>query len=984
MSRAPLPKLRPTRFGVVFLALVLLTLVGCINYGLSLGYGLTFLLGGIWIVTAAQALRQVRLLTLKVLSPGLAVAGQDAEWSAQVGHQGRGGNVRLRAVARQEHRQQSVGASGSVSETGVKALPLRVPSPLRGPLTLENLEIGAVDALGLWHAWLPAQASAEILVAPAPESSPPPPTTLARGEGDNVQRTAGQDEFAGLRPYQAGDSPRLISWRHAARTGQLLTREFDAPAGEALMLDYAALPGDPEARLSRLAAWVLVAAQRGQAFGLKLPQQTLPVASGEAQVRAASRSLALVTPFPLPAAPPVAGRAPLPRAGKGAALPPAALPATALRFSLLALGFSLLPGLVHWPIWVSALCLGLLGYAASQAGGTRKSAGKSAVSASTGQGVVLALLALGTVAGLSAQYGTLAELGASTAILATLMCLKAVETRIVRDAKLLSLLALFLLITHFFADQGPLTALHSVLSLTLSLAAAMRWVNPDTWAEVRREEKGPGKKHKASRWRAAGGLVMLAAPIAVALFFLFPRPAGPLWRLPFQGQNQTGLSNEISAGSLTNLAQSDALAFRADFEGGLPPQGERYWRGPVYEAYDGVRWVQVGFRFPVPSVEYFSGGPKYSYSLTLEPNGRPWLLALDTPDADTLPPNVALTSSFQAVARRAPTMRTRFQLQSTAARLGRQESEERLNYDLRLPSGQNPRALALAQGWRALPPEERIQAALNYFNQNGFSYTLSPPLLAEQDRVDDFLFNSKQGFCEHYASAFGFLMRAAGLPTRLVAGYQGGEVGLGGQYITVRQREAHAWNEVWLQGRGWVRIDPTAAVAPARVRADVGTALAQPNAEAARPPTTLDRLRLQFDSFQNSWNNWVAAYDGEQQQSMLARLGIGGVGSAPYMLGLVGLVALLLLPMLALIRRAARPKDPALATLHDLSERLGLPRGPGETASDYVRRAAGQYPQQAALLGEIASLFNEWRYAPAPGPELLAKLREKVRQVRKK
>ncbi|MFC6617056.1 transglutaminase-like domain-containing protein [Deinococcus radiophilus] len=225
---------------------------------------------------------------------------------------------------------------------------------------------------------------------------------------------------------------------------------------------------------------------------------------------------------------------------------------------------------------------------------------------------------------------------------------------------------------------------------------------------------------------------------------------------------------------------------------------------------------------------------------------------------------------------------TRYTLTSAPSRVGIDERQERLDFNLNLPAqGGSPRARALAEGWRTLAPEQRVQAALELFASGGFSYTLSPPRLPEQDRTDAFLFSAQAGFCEHYASAFGFLMRAAGVPTRLVGGYQGGEMAAGSQTVTVRQSFAHVWNEVWLEGQGWVRVDPTAAVAPARTQTDPQTALRNPNATASAPRQGLwARLTGAYDDAQLQWYDLVVNFDDQTQAGALGGLGFGEVGAA--------------------------------------------------------------------------------------------------------
>ncbi|WP_339095117.1 transglutaminaseTgpA domain-containing protein [Deinococcus sp. VB343] len=963
MNLAALSLLRPTRFGWAFLGLTVLTLIGCINYGLSLGYGLTFLLSAVWVTGAAQARRLARSLSLALHAPAEATAAHPVTFSAQVTQTGGAGRVQVRGLVGTE----TVDAWAFLEGGETRHLPLTLPQPRRGPLTL-RAEVFALDSFGLWLARSAAHAEAEALVAPAPEPAPPaPPTLAAAGEGDTGQRMSGSDDFAGLRPYAAGDAPRLISWRHAARTGQLVTREFDAPLGRALALDWAATSGDTEARLSRLAGWVALARSTQTPFRLSLPDRALPVGAGEGQVRAALHALALHPP--LPAAP---GEKPVsdflarpawlggPAAPAVAALP---LPTTPLQFSLLALGVALVPGLLRYPFWSSLLILGLLTYRGLQAEPARRLTPLPPL--------LLGVLAVGAGLGLNNHYGTLLGADGGTAILALLLALKAAETGTVRDARLLSLLGLFIVSTHFFHDQGPLTALHALLATTLLLSAAARWLNP----------QGGGPLLPRPLMGQTGRLLLLSLPMTVLLFVFFPRPDGPLWQLPVQQGARTGLADEITAGEFSNLAQSTEVAFRADFSGELPPQDELYWRGPVYENYDGERWTQARQRFTAPSVEPIAAAPLWTYTTTLEPSGKPWLLTLDVPM--NYPRPTILTSGFQTVTLRPSGLRTRYDWQSRAARLGRIESSERLNFDLLLPAGQNPQALALAAQWRTLEPRQRVQAALEYLQNNNFSYTLSPPKLPAENRVDAFLFGTRQGFCEHYSSAFAVLMRAAGVPARVVGGYQGGEVNPNGGYLIVRQQNAHAWNEVWFEGEGWVRVDPTAAVAPARIRTDLTTALAQPRAAAPLQKTRLEQLKLRFDALQNQWNTWVASYDGEQQRSLLSRLGVRDTTSPLYLLGLLALAGLLLLPALAFLRRTARPRDPALLALYTLTQRLGLPRAPGETPTAYVQRAAAQSPEQAELLRAIVQTFNRLRYGREPGADTLATLREQVRRVRR-
>ncbi|WP_019008298.1 transglutaminaseTgpA domain-containing protein [Deinococcus aquatilis] len=957
LSRSALSyRLRPTRMGSGFLLLTLLTLVGCVNYSLSLGYGATFLLAGIWAVTAGGAMRAGRALSVRLETPGELFAGTPLTLTGQAsGLAGTPFEVSLGKSA----------ATGRLPAGNTAArFSLQLSPQARGPLTLPPVWVTAYDSLGLWR-WVQTSPLAELglvtlpPVFPAPEQgAPTPPTRRTGAAGEGRTRTAGNDDFSGLRAYVPGDSPRLVSWKHAARTGTLMTREFDSPAGTALMFGWAdtSALGQTEARLSRLSAWISTARAGGLPFGLTLPGLTLPVATGEAHARAALTALALHGPLPTPLPAVSAPRA------------PQILPAAAVRFTVFGLAVALAPAALRQPVWVSLLAALLLGYTALQ---TRP------VAASRQQLRPLPSWLLGIAAGmaavaLNAEYGTLLGSEAGTALLGLLVALKAAESRTLRDARLLVLLGLFVTFTHFLHGQGPLVALHALLSVTLMLAVAGVWVVPHVQPDDQAEEGEPGPLRTAAR------VVGLALPLMLVLFVLFPRPDGPLWQLPLQGRNQTGLSDEIRAGEFSDLARSNAVAFRADFSTGLPEPQNRYWRGPVFENYDGVAWRQARPRGASPSIE--PTGPESAYTLTLEPNGKPWLLTLDVPTE--LPPGTFLSTAFQAVNPRPTTARARYTVRGRSARLGVQESPERLNYDLLLPEGQSQRARDLAATWAPLAPAARVEAALNYLRTGGFTYTLSPPTLPEQNRVDAFLFGSRTGFCEHYASAFAFLMRAAGIPARIVGGYLGGEINPDGGYLIVRQQDAHAWAEVWLAGRGWIRVDPTAVVAPARLNTNLSTALTRPNATEATPPGTFARLRLRLDALQNRWNDTVVGYGGEQQRSLLGRVGLGQVGATPYLLALLGLVALALVPALLVARRVSRPRDPAARALHDLTVRLRLPRAPGETATAYTLRVQKRWPQSAESLATFLAAYHEARYSPEASAEQARKLRALARKVR--
>lgn len=976
-------RLRPTRAGLGFLLAVLLSLVGCINYDLSLGYALTFLLAGVWVTGAAYAARQAREAEVRLLPPATATAGGSAEYRLELRRRGSGLPFRAEVLS-QSSGVKSAQAFTFPAQAEAESLSWTLPTPVRGPHD-PAADLRLYDPLGLWQMSRPLTARQPLLVWPRAEASPPPPPQEAvLGGEEGVRRVRGDQEFSGLRPYVAGDPTRRISWRHSAGReylagGGLLVRETDAPATYAAALDWNALSGDPEARIARLAGWVNELSAAGQPFSLNLPAERLSLGSGEAQRQRALGALARVQPLPTaPAVTPQEQAAALKGLDKWQSrLLPHAWP-----WTLLAVVWVLMPTVTRTPIWATLLTGALVAFAY-----WREKRPAAAMSATTFMNL-LALLAVAAIGGLYLNYGTLIGLEAGTNVLTLLLGLKVAESRSARDGVLVVLLGFFITLTHFLHSMSPTQALHVLVSAVLLLGALHLWSLPTRRGGPATDPASATNSELTLNspvppaWKVGLSLTLLSLPLMLALFFFFPRPEAPLWQFQQQSQQaKTGLGASVSAGDVSNLAQDNAVAFRATFEGAVPPASELYWRGPVFEAYDGLTWNVVRADVPAPTVQ--PTGPLYRYSVLQEPNGQPWILALDT--VRTPPEGSLVTSALSVAARRPSSRATRYVMTSAPSRLGTDERQDRLDYDTQLPEGgQNPRALALAQSWRTLAPEQRVQAALELFGNGSYSYTLSPPTLPQENRVDAFLYSAQAGFCEHYASAFGFLMRAAGVPTRLVGGYLGGETAAGSQTITVRQSFAHVWNEVWLEGQGWVRVDPTAAVAPARLATDPGTALSDPNATSSRQPQGfLNRLKGSYDNLQLQWYDMVVNFDDESQSGTLNNLGFGEVGGSRYWVGFGGLLLLALLPLAWFWRSRSRPTEPAARALDDLTRRLGLPRDPSEPAGTYAARAGRKYPQLEPQLWEIAQVYNRLRYGSKANASDLSDLQRLVREVRR-
>ena len=606
--------------------------------------------------------------------------------------------------------------------------------------------------------------------------------------------------------------------------------------------------------------------------------------------------------------------------------------------------------------------------------------------------LILAGLAALLIGATVNAYGTLLGRDGGTAFLLGLLSLKLLESRTHRDALLMVLLGYFATTANFFFSQDISTALYTLLTLVALTGVLILWQSPDVRGRNSRRSSGHIKfstllASLLGPLKKSAPLLLSAVPLALLLFVLFPRPSGPLWTVPLPSNSaQTGLSSEMSPGSVSNLTKNADVVFRAQFEGATPAPQNLYWRGPVLESYNGITWKGGPFDLRVPTVNV--SGPRFRYSLTLEPSANPWVLALDMPTVQ--PPLTRVSSRFEVLTR-PQGGRRRFDLESsTTYQAGVDDYPERINAALELPLEGNPQTRALAQSWQNLPPLERVNAALKLFRTQNFSYTLNPPLLPQTDNIDAFLFGSRAGFCEHYAGAFTFLMRSVGVPARVVTGYQGGQRGADGSYLIVRQSDAHAWSEVWLEGGGWQRVDPTAAVSPSRITQ--GVALSVQGGEnlplvARAAGGFLQSLALRWDGLQNGWNDWIVGFDGAKQRRLLESLGIGEVGSVRYiLLNLSAVILLLALLVFNLRRRNTGPTDPVqrlYAQFLGRLERTGLNQGEGETAQNFAHRASSQLPGKAEQIFEIAREYNALRYGTEVGTrESLERLKRFGRLVR--
>ena len=476
------------------------------------------------------------------------------------------------------------------------------------------------------------------------------------------------------------------------------------------------------------------------------------------------------------------------------------------------------------------------------------------------------------MAGVYLTFRTFFGREAGVTMLAILLTCKLLEMHAKRDLFVVIFLSFFVLLTSFFYSQtianAGLALLASVTLLSAQLSFQYTGVVPSLW----------------QRFKLGSLILTLAIPLTLLSFFLFPRIQGPLWGLPSDAQNgRSGLSDSMSPGNISNLALSEEIAFRVKFSQAVPDKSQLYWRGIVLNRFNGKTWSHEDVpRMTSDNTIFQVDGKPVRQQVILEPNGQRWLFALDIP---TIAPAVegmtnSINTQLEINSSQAINTRIRYDAVSYPAyQLQAQITPQALKNSLDLPPGFNPKTINFANGLkqRVKDNSQRIQEVLQLFRREKFIYTLQPPLLGENSS-DEFLFASRAGFCEHYSSAFVVLMRAMDIPARVVTGYQGGTLNSVDGYLEVRQSDAHAWAEVWLTGRGWVRVDPTAAVAPERVMKNLFST--QPRLGISGlvnftfgNNSWLQSMSMQWNAINNSWNLWVLNYNQAKQMDLMRSFG---------------------------------------------------------------------------------------------------------------
>ena len=647
-------------------------------------------------------------------------------------------------------------------------------------------------------------------------------------------------------------------------------------------------------------------------------------------------------------------------------------------FLLLVIAWVLLPQTGRLPLWCSAGAAAVLlwrGWLALHARPLPRKAW------------LVLLLGL-TVAATYATHRTLLGRDAGVTLLVVLLTLKTLELRGRRDAFVIFFLGFFCILSNFFYSQSLLTAFSMVLGLLGLLTALVNAHMP------------VGKPPLLQAARTAGWMALLGAPIMLVLFLLFPRLA-PLWGVPSDAMaGRSGLSASMEVGAIARLALDDSVAMRIKFEGQIPPQRELYFRGPVLSSFDGRNWqplrASLPRRYALPA-NLLVAGEAIPYEVTLEPTNQPWLFVMEaaaqSPELpgyrNTMEADLQWLTSrpIADVVRYKATSHPVFSHGPARSVLGLQEFVD-------LPPGFNPRTLALASEIRRDPRYARagagalVQVALQRLRNGGYSYTLEPGVYGRHT-ADEFWFDRKEGFCEHIASAFVVLMRAMDVPARIVTGYQGGELNSVDGFWVVRQSDAHAWAEVWQAGQGWVRVDPTSAVAPGRTGAF--QRLAAPRGVVAQAfgnfsPTLSAQLRATWEAVNNSWSQWVLNYTQGKQLNLLKNIGFESPSWEDLGYLLIGVVILSSVAGGAWALWDQSQHDPWLRLLARARRRLaraGIESDASTTPRQLARQVLARHGSQGQALHDWLMRLELQRYSamPARQPVEIRQLKLQLRQL---
>ncbi|MFQ6004428.1 MAG: transglutaminaseTgpA domain-containing protein [Woeseia sp.] len=637
-----------------------------------------------------------------------------------------------------------------------------------------------------------------------------------------------------------------------------------------------------------------------------------------------------------------------------------------LPWTLGALAFSLAPHVQHLPVWITTAFLGCavwrwdIEY-------RRRALPLPALR------VILALICF---LGVFGSYESVSGVGPGSALLAIMAALKLLETRRRRDQFVLLFISIFLVMASLLREQYMWSLPYLLLAVALTMTAWLRMSLASADTSVTASLKTNGR------------LIAYASPLMLAMWILFPRISTPFWAIPVDTSSAaSGISDRMSPGDISSLSLSDAVAFRVKFDGSVPEPRDRYWRGLVLYRFNGRTWT--GWE-PIMDRsardELFVGGEPVRYQVTMEPTRQQWVFALDIPYQWSRH-EIFMGPQYQLAKEQPIDQRMAFEATSyTRYRINPRFSSYFKTWYAKPPPG-NPRTVELAQSMRsqAADDESFIAAVLGKFHDEEYFYTLEPPALGSNP-VDEFMFDTRRGFCEHFASAFAVMMRAAGIPSRIVLGYQGGELNPMGQYLIVRQADAHAWTEVWLPDRGWYRVDPTGAVAPERIESGISGAMMSGVGAGwglSAPIAFLHSLGLTWDAVNARWNDWILGYGPDKQESFLEWLGMDTPDWRKMMLTLTLLVTAIIaaISLGLVLRYRPPPKDYAAILYRKFTQKAGLVPKLGESPQAFMNRLWRENEEIGIDAERVTDLYLNTRYGP-PRRHTLDQLRAAVADFR--
>lgn len=588
---------------------------------------------------------------------------------------------------------------------------------------------------------------------------------------------------------------------------------------------------------------------------------------------------------------------------------------------------------------------------------------------------ISALMVVGSIVAIYFSFGRFRGLDVMVAFFCVMMMLKLVESRSDRDALVVICLGYLLTAISFLFTQDMWVFAYLLIASVLLTTILM----------------GVQQVDGLFRWRksviTSAKLVGLALPLSVVFFVVFPRGSGSLWSLDTKGLPQSGISDYIDFSSISKLNKNDDIAFRVDFSSLKQLSDRYYWRGIVFSHFDGKGW-KPGYLIPHKAVaKLVAKGPTVDYTITLEAHRRPWIFSLDMP-VNTYTKSV-INNERQMVLKRKRKVNNRLQYSLQSAPqfsmptpLLRRERKMYLQY----PTQVNSEMIEVGRKWRTQYSKDSayVSAVLDHIRNNQFYYTLSPGRLDPNRPFYDFWFNKRRGFCEHYASTFALLMRAGGVPSRLVGGYHGGELNPLDNYLIVRQSNAHVWVEVFIQGKGWIRVDPTAAIAAERTEQSLQneTLKRSPTGEEdfAEFKTQREELsnwqhfQYQLDSIDHRWNDWILTYDEQKQNALFEWLGNEKIRRywLPLFFGIICVSGLAVYGLFWRIRRRKHDKvSMAYLKFCDKLAKKGTVRKSYEGPDDFINRAKQEHPELSIKLDSISKLYISLRFcSPADTAKL--------------